>query len=184
VRDNLLVMALGLHCLEEYAAQPRRSTLPELDVGDRGGRHARGHPRGRWPGEERLRLLPRGAVGDGHQPALSSTASTTSMHEGLLALHFPVCHAAFCRALPAHGLRGRGARPQGACAASWWRRSCAVTYVQRARRAGLLRRPRGDRRRAVLVDLDAGQEAARGGGFPRLPEPEVERGYRGGWQRD
>lgn len=41
----------------------------------------------------------------------------------------------------------------------------------------------GDRRRAVLLDLEQAKKRLTVEDFP-VPEPEVERDYRGGWQRE
>jgi DNA primase len=178
-RDNLLVMMLGLHHLEEYAAH-LEVTLPELDV------------------ETAVAAILEDTLDGGTQvktgfdyfiEELSVMAIAGTLqhgkhyvyHDGLLALHFPVCHAAYaehCRRTDYTGevIDRKGMRRQ---------------LVEAKLRGDIVREldahvcfnGHGDRRRAVLLDLEQAKKRLAVEDFP-LPEPEVERGYRGGWQRD
>lgn len=177
-RDNLKVMVLGLHLFEEYAAH-MGVALPDLDV------------------EAAVASVLEDTLDGGTQvktgfdyflEELSVMAIDGSLEhgkhyvyqDGLLALHFPVCHAAYaehCRRTDYTGevIDRKGMRRQ---------------IVEAKLRGDIVREvdahvsfTRGDRRRAVLIDLEAAKKRLAVEDFP-APEPEVERGYRGGWPRD
>lgn len=178
-RDNLKVMMLGLHHLEEYAAH-MGIALPDLDV------------------EAAVAAVLEDTLDGGTQvktgfdyfiEELSVMAiAGTLQHgkhyvyqDGLLALHLPVCHAAYaehCRRTDYTGevIDRKGMRRQVVEAKL---RGDIVREVD----AHVCFNGRGDRRRAVLIDLEAAKQRLAVEDFP-APEPEVQRDYRGDWQRD
>ena len=178
-RDNLLVMMLGLHHFEEYAAH-LGIELPDLDVEtavaailddtlDGGSQVKTGFD---YFLEELSVMAIAGALEHGKHYVY---------HDGLLALHFPVCHAAYaehCRRTDYSGevIDRKGMRRQ---------------VVEAKLRGDIVREldahvcfdGHADRRRAVLIDLEAAKQRLVVEDFP-VPDPEVQRNYRGGWQKD
>lgn len=178
-RDNLKVMVLGLHHLEEYAAH-MGVALPDLDV------------------ETAVAAVLEDTLDGGTQvktgfdyfiEELSVMAFTGALQhgkhyvyqDGLLALHFPVCHAAYaehCRRTDYTGevIDRKGMRRQVVEAKL---RGDIVREVD----AHVCFNGCNDRRRAVLIDLEAAKKRLTVEDFP-VPDPDVERDYRGGWHRD
>ena len=178
VRDNITVMVLGLHCFEEYATS-LGITLPELQV-DRAV-------------EGLLEdLLESGgtAVKTGldyfiEELSVMAVAGTLKhgrhyvYKDGLLALHFPSCHAAFAEHCKRTGFEGEV--PD--------RKALRRQLIENVRRGGYIKELDArvsfgsERRRAVNVDLDIAKQTLEVDDFPQ-DEPDKE--YRGqwGWQHD
>ncbi len=185
VRDNLVVMVLGLHLFEEYAAS-LGIALPDLELGravqailddllEGGGTAVK-------TGldyflEELSVMAVAGTIQHGRHYVYK---------DGELALHFPSCHAAYAEHSRRTGFEGEV--PD--------RKALRRQLVEHHRRGGYVSaidtlvsfNGRQDRRRAVLIDLEAAKQTLTVDDFPQ-PDPEVERGgYRGGhygdWQPD
>lgn len=177
VRDNLTVMVLGLHCFEEYAAS-LGITLPELQI-DRAV-------------EGLLEdLLESGGTAvktglDYFLEELSVMAvSGTLRHgrhyiyrDGLLALHFPACHAAFAEHCRRTGFEGEV--PD--------RKALRRQLVENHRRGGYVKtldehlcfNGRTDRRRATLIDLEAAKSVLTVDDFPQ-DDPGDQPAWKGRW---
>ncbi|MBK8009829.1 MAG: toprim domain-containing protein [Deltaproteobacteria bacterium] len=179
VRDNLTVMALGLYCFEEYAAG-LGIELPELNLD---------------VAVDKLLedLLESGGISvktglDYFLEELSVMAvAGTLQHgrhyvydDGRLALHFGACHAAYCEHARRTGFEGevpdrKAMRRQ---LQECHRRSGYVLELD----ARVCFNGRDDRRRAVLIDIDAAKKTLEVDDFP-VPDPDVGTGYRG-WEHD
>ncbi len=179
VRDNIMVMMLGLHCFEEYAAG-LGIELPELDADVAVAKLLED-------------LLESGGTSvktglDYFLEELSVMAvAGTLQHgrhyvyqDGRLALHFASCHAAYCEHSRRTGFEGEV--PD---------RKAMRRQVQESHRrngyvletdARVCFNGRDDRRRAVLIDIERAKQTLDVDDFP-VPEPEVGTGYRG-WEQD
>ena len=179
VRDNIMVMMLGLHCFEEYAAS-LGIELPELDADAAVAKLLED-------------LLESGGTSvktglDYFLEELSVMAvAGTLQHgrhyvyqDGRLALHFASCHAAYCEHSRRTGFEGEV--PD---------RKAMRRQVQESHRrngyvletdARVCFNGRDDRRRAVLIDIERAKVTLDVDDFP-VPEPEVGTGYRG-WEQD
>lgn len=181
VRDNLTVMMLGLHCFEEYATS-LDIDLPDLEVDaaitkmledllESGGTSVK-------TGldyflEELSVMAVAGSLQHGRHYVYQS---------GRLALHFGACHAAYCEHARRTGFEGEV--PD--------RKAMRRMIVECHRRDGYVVETdalvcfngRGDRRRAVLIDLEAAKENLNIDDFPE-PDPDVGTGtgYRR-WESD
>jgi len=181
VRDNAAVMVLGLHLFEEYAAS-LGIKVPELQVDvaiaallddllESGGTSVK-------TGldyflEELSVMAVAGSIQHGRHYVY---------RDGELALHFPSCHAAYSEHCRRTAFEGEV--PD--------RKALRRQLVEIHRRGGYVKEldvhvcfnGRSDRRRAVLVDLEAAKKSLAVDDFPQ-PDPEVDRGsYRGRWEPD
>ena len=177
VRDNITVMVLGLHCYEEYAAS-LGIALPELHV-DRAV-------------DALLEdLLESGGTAvktglDYFIEELSVMAVAGTLRHGRhyvykdtnLALHFPSCHAAFAEHCRRTGFEGEV--PD--------RKALRRQIMENARRGGYIKETddhvcfngRGDRRRAVLLDIEEAKKSLTVDDFPQ-EESESRSDWRGQW---
>lgn len=177
VRDNLTVMMLGLHCFEEYATS-LGIDLPDLEVDaaitkmledllESGGTSVK-------TGldyflEELSVMAVAGSLQHGRHYVYQS---------GRLALHFGACHAAYCEHARRTGFEGEV--PD--------RKAMRRMIVECFRRQGYVVETdalvcfngRGDRRRAVLVDLE---EAKKNLNIDDFPEPDPDVGTGTGYRR-
>jgi len=171
VRDNIAVMVLGLHCFEEYASS-LGITLPELQVDQ--------------AVEALLEdLLESGgtAVKTGldyfiEELSVMAIAGTLkhSRHyvykDGLLAIHFPSCHAAFAEHCRRTGFEGE-------------------VPDRKALRGGYVKtlddhvcfNGRSDRRRATLIDIEDAKNSLTVDDFPQ-DDPEEKTNWKGRWGYD
>ncbi|MBN2717047.1 MAG: DNA primase [Deltaproteobacteria bacterium] len=178
VRDNITVMVLGLHCFEEYAASLGIS-LPELQV----DRAVDGLLED---------LLESGgtAVKTGldyfiEELSVMAVAGTLKhgrhyiYKDGLLALHFPSCHAAFAEHCRRTGFEGEV--PD--------RKALRRQLMENIRRGGYIKglderiQFGTERRRSVTVDLGIAKGTLEVDDFPQ-EEPERDFSSHWGWQRD
>ncbi|MBN2530806.1 MAG: DNA primase [Deltaproteobacteria bacterium] len=178
VRDNITVMVLGLHCFEEYAASLGIS-LPELQV----DRAVNGLLED---------LLESGgtAVKTGldyfiEELSVMAVAGTLKhgrhyiYKDGLLALHFPSCHAAFAEHCRRTGFEGEV--PD--------RKALRRQLMENIRRGGYIKglderiQFGTERRRSVTVDLGIAKGTLEVDDFPQ-EEPERDFSSHWGWQHD
>jgi hypothetical protein len=174
VRDNITVMMLGLLHYREYAAS-LGIPLPELpyvdavnvlldDLFEGGGTSVKTGLD--YFMEELSVMAVNGAIEHGRHYVY---------REGLLALHFPSCHAAYTEHCRRIGYEGEV--PD--------RKSLRRQLVENHRRQGYVREVnarvcfdgREDRRRAVLVNIDEVKNTLTVDDFP-IPRSDVESGYR------
>lgn len=179
VRDNLVVMVLGLHCFEEFAAS-LDIALPDLQVD--------------LAVDKMLKdILEGGGVSvksalDYFLEELSVMAIAGTLQHGrhyiydngFLALSFGACHAAYCEHARRTALEGDVPDRKA------MRRMVVECYEQdgyvKETDALVCFNGRGDRRRAVLIDIEAAKSRLNVDDFP-VPEPEVTTGYRR-WETD
>jgi len=179
VRENLAVMVLGLHHFEEYA-QSLGVAVPDLDVEaavrgmlddllEGGGTSVK---RGLDYFLEELSVM---AVAGSLQCGRHYTYKN-----GALALHFPSCHAAYTEHCRRTGFEGEV--PD--------RKALRRQLVEAHRHGGYIQaldelvcfNGRDDRRRAVLVDLEAAKRTLTVDDFPQ-PQPEsASSGSYRGWE--
>jgi len=179
VRDNIAVMILGLHCFEEYA-NSLGIDLPELEVDravagliddllESGGTSVK-------TGldyfiEELSVMAVAGTIKHGRHYVYK---------DGQLALHFPSCHAAFSEHCRRTGFEGEV--PD--------RKALRRQLIEALRRGGYIKELDarvsfdGDRRRAVMVDLDEAKQTLEVDDFPQT-DPNADRASgRWGWSHD
>ena len=164
VRDNLVVMVVGLHHFEEYAASHGVS-LPELEVGAAIEAILGDLLEGSGTNvktsldlflEELSVLAVSGAIQHRREYVYS---------EGRLALHFPSCHAAFAEHCRRTGFEGevpdrKALRRQlDECL----KRKGYVTAIDQVVTFG----GRDDRRRAVLINLEEAKQSLHVDDFPQ-----------------
>ncbi len=181
VRDNITVMVLGLHHFEEYAAS-FGIAIPELpvdvavnalleDLLESGGTAVK-------TGldyflEELSVMAVAGTIQHGRHYVYK---------DGELAIHFPSCHAGFSEHCRRTSFAGEV--PD--------RKALRRQLIENHRRRGYVTaidahvcfNGRGDRRRAVVIDLESAKKTLTVDDFPQ-PDPELESGgYRGRWEPD
>lgn len=177
VRDNITVMMLGLHCFEEYATG-LGITLPELEVDaaitkmledllESGGTQVK-------TGldyfiEELSVMAVAGTLQYGRHYVYQS---------GRLALHFGACHAAYCEHTKRTAFEGEvpDRKAMRRMIVECYRRQGYVVETD----ALVCFNGRGDRRRAVRVDLE---EAKKNLNIDDFPEPDPDVGTGTGYRR-
>lgn len=177
VRDNLVVMVLGLHHFEEYA-RSLGVPIPELDLDAAIAAMLDDLLEGGGDGvksgldyflEELSILAIAGSIRNGQHYVYK---------DDLLAIHFPACHAAYAEHCRRTGFEGE----------VFDRKALRRQLVESHKRGGYVQEldahvcfdGRGDRRRAVLIDLEAAKRFLAVDDFPE-PAQEAAGAAPGRW---